>query len=77
MNTRPQITTVEPRIRMPAWRSASPKNRITRPEYTIPSTLPEKRAMSPRLESQSRGTASHPGITRHPRTREQHQMSAA
>jgi hypothetical protein len=32
MNTRPQITTAEPRIRMPAWRSASPKNRITRPE---------------------------------------------
>ena len=26
MKTRPQITIVEPRIRIPAWRSASPKN---------------------------------------------------
>ena len=26
MNTRPQITSVEPTIRIPAWRSASPKN---------------------------------------------------
>ena len=32
MNTRPQITSVEPRIRIPAWRSASPKKRKTRPE---------------------------------------------
>ena len=27
MKTRPQITIVEPRIRIPAWRSASPKKR--------------------------------------------------
>ena len=30
MNTRPQITIVEERMRMPAWRSASPKKRKTR-----------------------------------------------
>ena len=30
----PQITSVEPRIRMPACRSASPKNLSTRPEST-------------------------------------------
>src|SRR5688572_13328785 len=67
MNTRPQMTIVEPRIRIPAWRSASPKNRKTRPEYTMPITLAEKRAMSPRLPSQSRGTANHPGISNNSR----------
>ena len=30
MNTSPQITSVEETIRIPAWRSASPKNRSTR-----------------------------------------------
>jgi hypothetical protein len=30
MNARLQITMAEPRMRMPAWRSASPKNFITR-----------------------------------------------
>ena len=34
MNARPQITIVEPRIRTPAWRSASPKKRKTRPAKT-------------------------------------------
>ena len=34
MNARPQITSAEPRIRMPAWRSASPKKWNTRPLYT-------------------------------------------
>ena len=32
MKARPQITTAEPRIRMPAWRSDSPKNFMTRSE---------------------------------------------
>ena len=31
MKQRPQITSVEPTIRIPAWRSASPKKRKTRP----------------------------------------------
>ena len=30
MNTSPQITSVEPTIRIPDWRSASPKNLKTR-----------------------------------------------
>jgi hypothetical protein len=32
MKTLPQITSADPRIRIPAWRSDSPKNLITRPE---------------------------------------------
>ena len=32
MKTSPQITIVEPKIKIPACRSASPKNRMTRPE---------------------------------------------
>ena len=31
MKARPQITSAEPRIRMPAWRSASPKKWNTLP----------------------------------------------
>ena len=34
MNTRPQITIVEPMIRIPDWRSVSPKNFRTRRLYT-------------------------------------------
>ena len=47
MNTSPQITSVEPTIRMPAWRSASPKKRSTRRPHTSRTTLPVKRAISP------------------------------
>ena len=32
MNTRPQMTSVEETMRIPAWRSASPKKCSTRPE---------------------------------------------
>ena len=32
MKISPQITTAEPKIRIPAWRSDSPKKRMTRPE---------------------------------------------
>ncbi len=63
MKTRPQITTAEPRIKIPAWRSASPKKWSTRPESTSPATRAPNRPMSPRLPSQSRGTANQPGIT--------------
>ena len=47
MNASPQMTSAEPRMRMPAWRSASPKNRSTRPLYTSPITRAMNRAMSP------------------------------
>src|SRR5918992_4348904 len=58
MNARPQITSAEPRIRMPAWRSASPKKRNTRPLNTDPITLAANLAMSPNEAIQSRGTLS-------------------
>ena len=58
MKARPQITIADPRIRMPAWRSASPKKRKTRPLNTPATTLPQKRAISPALAIQSFGTDS-------------------
>src|SRR5215212_5413197 len=58
MKTRPQITSVEERIRIPDWRSASPKKRKTRRPKTWPTTLPQNFAISPKLAIQSRGTAS-------------------
>src|SRR6478735_4460037 len=63
MKTRPQITIAEPRIRIPAWRSDSPKKRKTRPEKTPPTTEPPKRVISPRLSSQPLGTVSQPVIS--------------
>src|SRR5438270_816548 len=62
MNPSDQITSVEPRIRIPAWRSASPKNRRTRPPNTSPKSRAANFAISPRLAIQSRGTASQPII---------------
>ena len=44
---RPQITSAEPRIRIPAWRSASPRKWNTRPVKTWPTTRAENLAMSP------------------------------
>src|SRR3954466_14482970 len=63
MKTSPQMTSVEESTRMPAWRSASPKNRKPRRPKTWPSTRPQNFAISPKLAIQSRGTASQP-ITR-------------
>ena len=60
MNTIPQITSAEPRIRMPAWRSASPKNLKTRPLRMSPKTSPVNAMIDPRLAAQSVGTASQP-----------------
>src|SRR5918995_3326393 len=60
MNARPQITSADPRIRMPAWRSASPKKRNTRPLNTAPITRAQNLAMSPKDAIQSRGTLSQP-----------------
>ena len=60
MNTIPQITSAEPRIRMPAWRSASPKKWNTRPLKMSPKAWPQKRMMSPREAIQSVGPPASP-----------------
>ena len=60
MKTIPQITSAEPKIRMPAWRRASPKKWNTRPLKMSPKDWPQKRMMSPRLAIQSLGTDSQP-----------------
>src|SRR5271167_2097761 len=57
-NTSAQMTAVEPTIRMPAWRSDSPKKRSTRPPQTSRTMLPVKRPISPVVVSHSRGSAS-------------------
>ena len=56
-NTSPQMTSVEPTIRVPAWRSASPKKRSTRKPHTLRKTLPVKPAIC-RPATHSRGKAS-------------------
>src|SRR5918996_308020 len=48
MKARPQITSAEPRIRMPACRSASPKKWNARPLNTSVTTWAENLATSPR-----------------------------
>ena len=55
MKARPQITSAEPRIRMPAWRSASPKKWNTLPLKTAPITRAQNCASSPNAVSQLRG----------------------
>src|SRR5918994_2699392 len=59
MKARPQITSAEPRIRMPACRSASPKKWKTRPLKTLTTTRAQNFAMSPKDAIQSFGTESH------------------
>ena len=60
MNARPQMTSVEPRIRMPAWRSASPKKRqdLERVE-DVANSAAQNLAISPNEEIQSLGDRSH------------------
>src|ERR671920_1919304 len=60
MKARPQITSAEPRIRIPACRSASPKKWKTLPLKTAPITRAQNLAMSPKDAIQSRGTLSQP-----------------
>src|SRR6476659_7996724 len=55
MNTSVQSTSAEPTIRMPAWRSASPKNLNTRRRNTSPITRAENLAISPKLSIQPLG----------------------
>src|SRR5262249_500659 len=66
MNTRPQMTMVEPRIRMPVWRRASPKNWKTRPLKTSPATRARKPKIWRMELSEPGGTASHPAFIRTP-----------
>src|SRR5678816_2856206 len=65
-NASPQITSADPRIRIPAWRSASPKNWKTRPSRTSPTTRAANRASSPKEAIQSRGTPSQDSPIRLP-----------
>src|SRR5215218_6604970 len=69
MKASPQITSAEPRIRMPAWRSASPKKCRTLPEKTAPTMRAENLAMSPKDAIQSRGTLSQDWPISSPSTR--------
>src|SRR4051794_19699449 len=64
MKQRLQITIVEPTISTPACLSASPKYLKTRRRKISPNTRPENLTMSPNDATQSRGTASQPGISR-------------
>src|SRR6185437_172370 len=64
MKTIPQITSAEPKIRIPAWRRASPKKWNTRPLKMSPKASPQKRMMSPSEAIQSLGTAVQPPISR-------------
>src|SRR4051812_45697848 len=62
MKTRPQITIVEETIRIPAWRSVSPKKRMTRSEKTSPRIRPANFAISPNEAIQSLGIANQPAL---------------
>ena len=60
MKIRPQMTIVEDRIRMPAWRSASPKKRSTLSVKTSPTMREQNLTISPNDAIQSLGTVSQP-----------------
>ena len=64
MNTMPQITSADPKIRIPAWRRASPKKWNTRALKMSPKAWPKNLTMSPSDATQSRGTVSQPVIGR-------------
>src|SRR5947209_11696950 len=55
MNTSPQITSVEPTIRIPAWRSASPKNLNTRSPKISRNTCATNLTISPNASTQPFG----------------------
>ena len=57
MNISDQMISVEEMIRIPDWRSASPKKRNTRRPHTSRTTLPVKPAISPVEAIHSRGSA--------------------
>ena len=63
MKIRPQMTIVEERIRMPAWRSVSPKKRRTLSVKTSTTMREQNLTISPNDEIQSLGTDSQPMFT--------------
>src|SRR5437764_3428349 len=63
MNTRPQITSVEETIRIPDWRSASPKNFSTRRVSTSRTIREVNLTISPNDSIQPRGVAIRPSIS--------------
>ncbi len=63
MNISAQMISVEQTIRIPHWRSASPKKRNTRSPQTSRTMFPVKRPISPVAASHSRGSASSSFIT--------------
>src|SRR5690348_1393584 len=69
-NTSPQITSVEEPMRIPAWRSASPKNFITRNVATSRTMVPPNLMISPKASIQPLGvirrsfTRAAPGLWR-------------
>src|SRR5947209_19314971 len=62
MNTRLQITSVEVTIRMPAWRSVSPKYLKTRRRKTSPTIFEVNLTISPNDSSHPRGAAINPSM---------------
>jgi hypothetical protein len=60
MNISVQMIVVEPTIRMPDWRSASPKKRNTRRPHTSRTICPVNLPISPVAASHSRGIARSP-----------------
>src|SRR5438270_5358494 len=63
MNTRPQITSVEETIRIPDWRSASPKNFSTRRVSTSRTIRAVNLTRSPNDSIQPRGVAIRASIS--------------
>ncbi len=63
MNISDQMISVEETIKIPAWRSDSPKNRNTRSPQTSRTMFPVNPAISPVAAIHSRGIASSSFIT--------------
>src|ERR1700733_1247812 len=66
MNIKVQMIVVEPTIRMPDWRSASPKKRNTRRPHTSRTIWPVNLPISPVDANHSRGIASSSPISDSP-----------
>src|SRR5690348_2732785 len=63
MNTRLQITRVEVTIRIPAWRSVSPKYLNTRRRKTSPTIFEVNLTISPKDSIHPRGAERSPSIS--------------
>src|SRR5437868_2415361 len=69
MKTKPQMISVEPTTRMPAWRSVSPKKRNARNRKTSPTIFEQNLTISPNASTQPRGMAIRSSISALPRDR--------